>query len=262
MGKVLLIYLSLLICSCIPTVAKKEPVVGNQWGMNCQLSSLYRQERYAEALILAGETLTITEETLGPNHRNLATALINIGRIYQAQGRHAEAEPLFTRSLAIYEEALERDHPAVATLLGYIAKSAGEMGKNDEARKLTTRVKEIASRVEANAYHWSEADQPPAQIRNPNPPKPPPSSDKKHIQEEPKPETGKVTLWFIVTREGMPVFPRIVKEEPPGFFGDTALKAILRWRFKPAIKNGKPVDVIVVAPMRFERLRGDDRVRE
>ncbi len=66
---------------------------------------------------------------------------------------------------------------------------------------------------------------------------------------------GKVTLWFIVTKEGKVVAPMVVKAEPPGVFNKSALKAILQWRFKPAFKDGNAVDATMVLPMKFEIAR-------
>lgn len=94
------------------------------------------------------------------------------------------------------------------------------------------------------AYELSEVDQPPRIIRT-NDPLYPFDARRKGVQ-------GSVTLRFIVTKEGNVVELSVVKGDPPGIFDDSALKAIVRWKFKPAIKDGKEVDVIIVAPLKFE----------
>lgn len=97
------------------------------------------------------------------------------------------------------------------------------------------------------AFTLSEVDQPPRIIRRIDPLYPF-AAKRKNIQ-------GKVTLRFIVTKEGRVIEPSVVKAEPPGIFDNSALKAILRWRFKPAIKDGKAVDVIIIAPLKFELIK-------
>lgn len=94
------------------------------------------------------------------------------------------------------------------------------------------------------AYKLSEVDVPPRLIRTIDPVYPVAAKTEK-IQ-------GKVTLRFIVTTDGRVVEPSVVRDEPSGVFNDSALKPILGWRFRPAIKDGKPVDVIIIAPLKFE----------
>lgn len=97
------------------------------------------------------------------------------------------------------------------------------------------------------AFTLSEVDQPPRIIRKIDPLYPF-AAKRKNIQ-------GSVTLKFIVTKDGKVVDPSVVKGEPPEIFDNSALKAIARWRFKPAIKDGKPVDVIIIAPLKFELIK-------
>ncbi len=44
----------------------------------------------------------------------------------------------------------------------------------------------------------------------------------------------------------------VLKSFPQGVFDDSLLTAILKWRFKPALRAGEPVNVIVIAPVMFE----------
>ena len=97
------------------------------------------------------------------------------------------------------------------------------------------------------AFTLSEVDQPPRIIRKIDPLYPF-AAKRKNIQ-------GSVTLRFIVTKDGTVIDPSIVESEPPDIFDNSALKAILRWRFKPAIKDGQSVDVIIIAPLKFELLK-------
>jgi len=93
------------------------------------------------------------------------------------------------------------------------------------------------------AYSLAEVDRPPKVVRSYDPLYPY-TARKESIE-------GSVTLGFIVARDGNVVEPVVLKGEPPGVFDDSALRAIEQWKFEPAIKDGKPVDVVVVAPLNF-----------
>lgn len=62
---------------------------------------------------------------------------------------------------------------------------------------------------------------------------------------------GHVTLRFIVDSDGNVVEPEVSESEPEGVFDEAAIEAILKFKFKPAEKDGKPVDCIVNAPLTF-----------
>ena len=58
---------------------------------------------------------------------------------------------------------------------------------------------------------------------------------------------GKVTVKFVVDSTGTPQEPEIVKvdpEEVEGIFEEAALECIKRFKYRPAVKGGKPVDSI------------------
>ena len=63
---------------------------------------------------------------------------------------------------------------------------------------------------------------------------------------------GKVVLRFIVDVNGDVVEPEVSESEPEGVFDQAAIDAILKFKFQPAEKDGKPVDCIVIAPMSFK----------
>lgn len=67
--------------------------------------------------------------------------------------------------------------------------------------------------------------------------------------------TGKVSVSFLVGTDGHPTNIEAVKAEPANIlmtFAETAEKAIAKCRFKPGTSAGEPVQVKVVAPIRFE----------
>jgi TonB family protein len=63
---------------------------------------------------------------------------------------------------------------------------------------------------------------------------------------------GKVMIRATVDKDGYAREPEVVSAEPEGVFEEAALDAIAESRFKPAIKDGKRVDCVVILPIKFE----------
>ncbi|MEM6532005.1 MAG: energy transducer TonB [Myxococcota bacterium] len=53
---------------------------------------------------------------------------------------------------------------------------------------------------------------------------------------------GFVTVKFRVGTAGQVVSPKIIASEPPGMFDRAALKAVRKWKYKPKIVDGKPIE--------------------
>jgi protein TonB len=102
----------------------------------------------------------------------------------------------------------------------------------------------VSSSLYSTAFKITEVDTPPQVLRS-IPPQYPFQAKKNNI-------SGTVTLRFIVNMEGYVVEPNVTESEPSGVFDEAALEAIVKFKFKPAVKNGKAVDCIVNAPMKFE----------
>jgi len=51
--------------------------------------------------------------------------------------------------------------------------------------------------------------------------------------------------------------PVVVEGDPPGVFDRSALKAIVRWRFRPALKDGMAVGTVIVTPLKFDLPKRD-----
>ena len=101
----------------------------------------------------------------------------------------------------------------------------------------------LTSGVFRTAFRLSEVDQPPRLIRKIDPMYPF-TAKRKSIE-------GSVTIQMIVDKSGRVIEVMALKAEPEGIFESSAISAVKRWRFKPAIKDGRPVDVIVVVPLVF-----------
>jgi protein TonB len=53
---------------------------------------------------------------------------------------------------------------------------------------------------------------------------------------------GFVVLEFVITKEGFVRDIKVIKSEPAKLFDSSAKKALTKWRFKPKIVGGKPVE--------------------
>lgn len=54
---------------------------------------------------------------------------------------------------------------------------------------------------------------------------------------------GWVLLQFTVTETGTVRDPQVIEAEPEGIFDDAAKKAVLKFKYKPRVENGKPIAV-------------------
>ena len=54
---------------------------------------------------------------------------------------------------------------------------------------------------------------------------------------------GYVLLEFTVTETGATADPVVVESQPKGIFDDAAKKAVLKFKYKPRVENGRPVSV-------------------
>jgi TonB family protein len=63
---------------------------------------------------------------------------------------------------------------------------------------------------------------------------------------------GRVVLRFIVDENGFVQKPEVLRAEPEGVFEESALAAIVKYRFKPALINKKPVKCIVIQPIDYK----------
>jgi protein TonB len=105
----------------------------------------------------------------------------------------------------------------------------------------------ISNSAFATAFRLTEVDQPPRVIR-PVPPRYPFVAQRKGIE-------GRVVVRFVVNAEGDVLEPEVAKVEPPdvaGVFDEAALQAVVRYKFKAAVKDGEPVDCIAMLPILFE----------
>jgi periplasmic protein TonB len=54
---------------------------------------------------------------------------------------------------------------------------------------------------------------------------------------------GYVLLEFTVTETGATSNPSVIESQPKGVFDEAAMKAVLKFKYKPRVENGRPVSV-------------------
>jgi CHAT domain-containing protein/Flp pilus assembly protein TadD len=115
--------------------------------LNKEVERLFRVGKYDAALPLAERALEITGKALGADHPSTATALDNLGGLYQEKGGYAKAEPLLIRALAIRENKLGKNDPLTGTSLNNLALLYRAEGDLAKAEPLLVRALEISERV-------------------------------------------------------------------------------------------------------------------
>ena len=66
---------------------------------------------------------------------------------------------------------------------------------------------------------------------------------------------GWVKIEFMVTTAGTVSNPSVVAASPPGIFDEAALDTITRWKFKPKMVNGNPVNQRAVQTITFKLMK-------
>jgi protein TonB len=105
---------------------------------------------------------------------------------------------------------------------------------------------EVSDSLFMSAFNLNEVDQKP-QVLRAFPPQYPYLAKRDNIE-------GRIVLKFVVDTDGTAKEPEVVKAEPEevlDIFSEAALKAVERYKFKPAMKNGKAVLCIVKLPIVF-----------
>jgi protein TonB len=62
---------------------------------------------------------------------------------------------------------------------------------------------------------------------------------------------GYVVLSFFVTETVSVEAPEILHAEPEGYFESAARRAVLRWKYQPQFRDGKPIRVISITRVNF-----------
>ena len=100
------------------------------------LGSVYEAEhRWDDAEKQFRKALKVREQTLGPEHRDTAAALNNLGVFLQLRHRPEEAEPVLTRAMKIWRTELGPMHPWVAAVLNNLGVLYAALHRVEDAEK-------------------------------------------------------------------------------------------------------------------------------
>ncbi|HKX32304.1 MAG TPA: tetratricopeptide repeat-containing protein, partial [Blastocatellia bacterium] len=108
----------------------------------------YLAGRYREAFPLAARALETRESLLGPEHPEVARALLGLANLYRYyKDDSPRAEPLYRRALDIFEKTLGAEHPEFASTLNNLALLFRNQGDYAKATPLIQRALAIREQV-------------------------------------------------------------------------------------------------------------------
>jgi tetratricopeptide (TPR) repeat protein/CHAT domain-containing protein len=120
--------------------------------LNQQVSQLYEQEKYAEALELARQTCERARRVLGEEHSDTVTSLNYLGDVLQAIGDLAGARLCFEQALEIRRRILGEDHRRTASSFKNLGEVLRDMGELVAARPCYEKALDICRRVLGNDH--------------------------------------------------------------------------------------------------------------
>jgi CHAT domain-containing protein len=126
---------------------EKQQLINAAEQLSQQVTQLYNQGRFSEAVPLAQQALSIAEKALGSEHLTVANNLNELALLYDSQGLYAQAEPLYQRALSIVEKALGAEHPNVAAGLNNLAVLYDSQGFYAKAEPLHQRALSIVEKA-------------------------------------------------------------------------------------------------------------------
>jgi tetratricopeptide (TPR) repeat protein len=96
---------ALAACVAVAWIFAAEPSTATQTAEAARLTreaeALREQRRYDRAVELLQRAIEIRENTLGPNHLEVAANLTELAELYRSQQLPAKAEPLYRRAYEI-----------------------------------------------------------------------------------------------------------------------------------------------------------------
>jgi len=109
---------------------------------------LMREGRYAEAEALFKRALSIREQVLGPNHKEVAQSLLNLGALLgDVEGRDQEAIALYKRAVGILASVLGLESADLAMATGNLAIAYQRIGEYAESEKLQLQAQAIREKA-------------------------------------------------------------------------------------------------------------------
>ena len=84
---------------------------------------------YAKALSYFEKALSIRQQSLPPNHPDLALCYNNIGLLYGKMGEYAKALSYYEKALGIRQQSLPTNHPDLASSYNNIGNVYDKIGR-------------------------------------------------------------------------------------------------------------------------------------
>ncbi len=103
------------------------------------MEKLAREGKFADAIVLAEQSLKLRELALGPAHPDVAESLNHLALLFRELDSYTQAEQHFIRSLAIRERSLGTEHTDVAQSLYNLALLYDDQGAYEKAESLFLR---------------------------------------------------------------------------------------------------------------------------
>jgi tetratricopeptide (TPR) repeat protein/CHAT domain-containing protein len=143
----LLILILLLVMQGCVALNKLDELVGGEESeiiqIRHQVTALFQDGKYGEAIPLAEKELKMVEALLGVNHPNTATSLNNLGGLYLKLGDFDKAKTFYQRAIDITGNDEEQDDPIFPTLLNNLGELYEAKGDYGEAKKVYEQAFEI-----------------------------------------------------------------------------------------------------------------------
>jgi tetratricopeptide (TPR) repeat protein len=111
--------------------------------LNRKAAGLHYRGQYRAAEVAERDSSQTLKDLLGEDHPQYATALRNLGTLYNGMGDSGRAEPHLRRSLEILEKAMGENHPDCARSLNELGMLYRNKGDYRRAELLIRRALEI-----------------------------------------------------------------------------------------------------------------------
>lgn len=227
---------------------ENEIIMGSYAGL------LFKNQQYAEAAPLLEKVYTASENKT-PWH------LLSAAQAYYIAKKSADAKRIVDKMM----ELPGAPHPHWLISFYQICLANGDIEEadsylklyNNTARKYISAVKPSSQNQTADQpcppddeytdsapSNINEVDEPPRVVRVYLPVYP--------IKAMVEGIEGRVVLKFVVGRDGYAQEPVVFSSDPEGIFEESALDAVVEYKFVPAKKDGKCVDCIVRLPVVFK----------
>lgn len=112
-----------------------------------QAATLIDQQRYAEAVTAAEESLRTAERLFGNRHPAVAVSLETLALAQEGTGNLTMAKVLLLRALELRESVLGADHPSISFTLNRLAEIYQRLGHYTEVERLLRRALAIDQRA-------------------------------------------------------------------------------------------------------------------